>query len=41
MLDPIFQPPEAFQTKKVISNELPQDVKYYLVFDEEVDGPAI
>ena len=41
MLDPLFPSPDLSHNRKFQLNELPQEVKYQLVFDEEIEGEAI
>ena len=36
-LDPLFPSPDLSQNRKFQLNELPQEIKFTLVFDEEVD----
>ena len=40
-LDPIFPPPDLTTHRKLAVNELPQEIKYSLIFDEKVDGPEL
>lgn len=41
VLDPIFPSPDMQGNRKPMVNELPNEIKYSLIFDEEVDGPEI
>ena len=41
VLDPLFPSPDLSHNRKFQLNELPQEVKYQLVFDELVDGEYI
>ena len=41
MLDPLFPSPDLTSAKKLLVNELPHEIKYSLIFDEEIDGPEI
>ena len=38
VLDPFFPSPDLSHNRKFQLNELPQEVKFQLVFDEDVDG---
>jgi hypothetical protein len=40
-LDPLFPSPDLSHNRKFQLNELPQEVKFSLVFDEEVEGEAL
>mmetsp|Transcript_24239 Transcript_24239/g.37369 ORF Transcript_24239/g.37369 Transcript_24239/m.37369 type:complete len:119 (+) Transcript_24239:2633-2989(+) len=40
-LDPLFPSPDLTTNRKLQVNELPQEIKYTLIFDEETDGPEI
>jgi hypothetical protein len=40
-LDPIFPPPDLTSNRKLFVNELPQEIKYSLVFDEDLEGEDI
>jgi len=39
VLDPIFPQPESYISRK--TQQVPSEVKYTLVFDEEIDGPEL
>ena len=41
VLDPIFPSPDLSSNKKYSINEIPQEIKFTLVFDEGVDGPDL
>lgn len=41
MLDPLFPSPDLSHNRKFQLNELPQEVKFVLVFDEHVEGEKI
>ena len=41
MLDPIFPSPDLNSNRKLLINELPQEIKYTLIFDEEIDSPPL
>lgn len=41
VLDPIFPSPDLSSNRKLLINELPQEIKYQLIFDEEIEGPAL
>ena len=41
VLDPLFPPPEMSQNRKLLINELPQEIKYQLIFDEKIEGPEL
>lgn len=41
MLDPVFQPSDSSSHKKGTVNEIPQELKFTLVFDETTDSPAL
>ena len=41
VLDPIFPSPDLSTNRKQFVNEIPQEIKYSLVFDEEIDGPDV
>jgi len=38
-IDPIFPSPDLTTNRKLLINELPQELKYQLIFDEDIDGP--
>lgn len=40
-LDPFFPSPDLSHNRKFQLNELPQEVKFQLCFDEEIDGPEL
>lgn len=40
-LDPLFPSPDLSHNRKFQLNELPQEVKFTLVFDEDVEGEKI
>ena len=40
-MDPLFPSPDMQSNKKLLVNELPLEIKYNLIFDEEIDGPEI
>lgn len=39
VLDPIYPSPEGFNPRK--TQQAPQEIKFTLVFDEEIDGPGL
>jgi tubulin---tyrosine ligase len=39
VLDPIYPSPEGFNPRK--TQQAPQEIKFTLVFDEEIDGPQL
>ena len=41
VLDPLFPSPDLSHNRKFQLNELPQEVKFLLVFDENVEGEQI
>lgn len=41
VLDPIFPSPDLSSNRKLLINELPQEIKYQLIFDEDIEGPAL
>ena len=41
VLDPIFPSPDLSSNRKLLINELPQEIKYQLIFDEEIEGPGL
>lgn len=41
VLDPLFPSPDLSTNRKLMINELPQEIKYSLIFDEEIDGPKV
>jgi len=41
VLDPLFPSPDLSQNRKFQLNELPQEIKFTMVFDEELDGKGI
>lgn len=41
MLDPLFPAPDLSHNRKFQLNELPQEVKFHLVFDEDVEGEKL
>ena len=41
VLDPLFPSPDLTTNRKLSINELPQELKYTLIFDEETDGPTV
>lgn len=41
VLDPVFPSPDLSSNRKYSSNEIPQELKFELVFDEKIDGPEI
>jgi hypothetical protein len=41
VLDPIFPSPDLSTNRKQFVNEIPQEIKYSLIFDEETDGPEV
>lgn len=41
VLDPLFPSPDLTSNKKILVNELPHEIKYSLIFDEEIDGPEV
>ena len=40
-VDPLFPPPEGYSQKKQVVQELCPECKFWLVFDEKVDGPGL
>jgi hypothetical protein len=40
-LDPLFPSPDLSHNRKFQLNELPQEVKFTLVFDEDVEGEKL
>ena len=40
-LDPIFPSPDLGHNRKCAINEIPQELKFTLVFDEDIDRPAL
>ena len=40
-LDPLFPSPDLTTNRKIAVNELPQEIKYTLIFDEDIDGPEV
>jgi len=40
-LDPLFPSPDLGTNKKCQFNEIPQELKFTLVFDEDIDGPEL
>ena len=40
-LDPIFPSPDLGHNRKCAINEIPQEIKFTLVFDEDLDRPAL
>ena len=40
-LDPLFHPHDFSQAKRSNANDILNEVKFYLVFDERVDGPFL
>jgi len=41
VLDPIFPSPDLSTNRKQFVNEIPQEIKYSLIFDDEIDGPEV
>ena len=41
VLDPVFPSPDLFHNRKCAINEIPQEIKFTLVFDEEIDKHLI
>ena len=41
MLDPVFPSPDPQHNRKYSINEIPQEIKFTLVFDEEIDNGLI
>ena len=41
VLDPIFPSPDLTTNRKQFVNEIPQEIKYSLIFDDEIDGPEV
>lgn len=41
MLDPVFPSPDPGHNRKYSINEIPQEIKFTLVFDEEIDNSLI
>lgn len=41
VLDPLFPTPDLTSVKKVQVNEIPNQLKYTLIFDEDIDGPQL
>ena len=41
MLDPVFQPSDSSSHKKGTVNEIPQELKFTLVFDEKSESSAL
>ena len=41
VLDPLFPSPDLSQHRKFQLNELPQEVKFTLIFDEDFEGAAL
>eukprot|EP00347_Sterkiella_histriomuscorum_P023784 403333401 len=41
ILDPIFPSPDLSSNKKCAINEIPQEIKFTLVFDETIEGPEL
>ena len=41
VLDPLFPPPDNFQSSKQYPMELAQENKMELLFDERIDGPEL
>lgn len=40
-MDPLFPSPDLTSNKKLLVNELPHEIKYSLIFDEDIDGEEI
>jgi len=40
-LDPIFPSPGLTPNRSKFINEIPQELKYSLIFDEDLDGPEV
>ena len=40
-LDPLFHPHDFSQAKRSNANDILNEIKYYLVFDERIDGPFL
>ena len=40
-LDPLFPSPDLSHNRKFQLNELPSEVKFTLVFDEEIEGETL
>jgi len=40
-LDPVFPSPDPGHNRKYSINEIPQEIKFTLVFDEEIDNNLI
>lgn len=40
-VDPLFPPPENFSQKKHVLQDICPENKYWLVFDEKIDGPVL
>ena len=41
VLDPLFPSPDVVASRKQQINELPQEIKYCLIFDDEIEGPEL
>mmetsp|Transcript_17510 Transcript_17510/g.16730 ORF Transcript_17510/g.16730 Transcript_17510/m.16730 type:complete len:157 (+) Transcript_17510:3427-3897(+) len=41
VLDPVYPSPDLSSNRKYSMNEIPQELKFELVFDEKLDGPEI
>lgn len=37
----MFPAPDLSNNRKCALNDIPQEIKYTLVFDEDIDGPEI
>jgi hypothetical protein len=40
-VDPLYPPPENFSSKKSVVNDITPELRYELIFDEDIDGPDI
>jgi len=40
VLDPLYPAPDQLQ-RKLVSNDVPQELKYSLIFDDELDKPEL
>jgi len=41
VIDPVFPSPDLANNRKYQMNEIPQEIKFSLIFDELIDGPQI
>ena len=41
VLDPLFPSPDLSHNRKFQLNELPQEIKFQLVFDEDLEGEEL